>query len=66
MAKIKIFQDEDINRLEKKVNDWIDQHPTFKIIDVKPASRPCIEHFEKRQKDWHYLSQTILYKETDE
>lgn len=59
--KIKIFQHEDMAILEKLVNDWVDQHPMFKVIDIRPVFRPYVEHFEKREKRWDYLTQTILY-----
>ncbi len=28
----------DVSDLEKEVNDWLEQHPDIKIIDVKQSS----------------------------
>ncbi len=36
--KVKLFQDIDIDSLEKKINDWLESNPDITIIDIRFSS----------------------------
>lgn len=61
MHQIKIFTDEDTEKLEAEVNQWLKQHPSIKIVQLV-QTESCAEAALELEVPCA-VTITILYKE---
>lgn len=64
--KIKIFQANWVSEIEKAINEWISENPTFEIVDIKPYATIMWDFYNGQPpticNQWSEYTWTVIYK----
>lgn len=64
--KVKIFQANWVDDIEKNINTWLEENPNYEIVDVKPYATIMWDFYNGQQpticNQWSEYTWTVIYR----
>ena len=65
LNKVKLFIDNDITKLEKKINSWFNENKYIEVVQILQSENTSNAESKSSEESWN-CTITILYKEIEE